>query len=231
MALNTKEVWKPIPSIKSNGIKRYAVSSKGRLATYEKDIKALYILKTHLNSGLPMVTVHLGKSSKALFCHKAVALTFLKKPSAKHNRVIHLDYDKTNNHVSNLKWVTLAQYYEHFKQNPNVIKANARKIYKGESARKLNEKKVIQLKKEIWNPKRKLTLKKLADKYQIAEMNLYRIKKGELWFHIHVEGEPIHPKYKKQLQNIEYHQRLEKKQQAKPSKKTISTTTAKRKKK
>lgn len=230
MALHKKEVWKPIPSIKSNGSKRYAVSSKGRLATYEKDIKALYILKTHLNSGLPMVTIHLGKSSKALFCHKAVALTFLKKPSAKHHRIIHIDYNKENNQVSNLKWVTLAQYYEHFKNNPNVIKANARKVYKGESARKLNEKKVTQLKKEIWNPNRKLTLKKLADKYQIAEMNLYRIKNGELWFHIHVDGEPIHPKYKKQLQNIEYHQRLEKKQKTKPSKK-ISTTSVKRKKK
>lgn len=207
MAANDKEIWKPVTHLKASTSKRYAVSNKARLASYDNKIDERYILKQHLNGGFPMVTIYVGDKTKALFAHHAVAYGFLKKPSPKHKYVLHLDYNKANNDPSNLKWATRAEQIEHSKKSPYVLAAAAHKVYTGATSKKLNEKKVIQLKNEIWNPKRKLTFKQLAAKYGIAEMNLYRIKNGELWFHVHVEGEPIFPKYKAQLKNIEFHEK------------------------
>lgn len=219
MAANDKEIWKPVTHLKASTSKRYAVSNKARLASYDNKIDERYVLKQHLNGGFPMVTIHVGDKTKALFAHHAVAYGFLKKPSPKHKYVLHLDYNKANNDPSNLKWATRAEQIEHSKKSPYVLAAAAHKVYTGATSKKLNEKKVIQLKNEIWNPKRKLTFKQLAAKYGIAEMNLYRIKNGELWFHVHVEGEPIFPKYKAQLKNIEFHAKIEAKEKVAAAKK------------
>jgi hypothetical protein len=208
MAANDKEIWKPVIHIKGQSVKKYLVSSHGQLASYSKSIEDKQILKVHENSGFPMITAQVNGKSTGIFLHHAMAHSFLKKQSSKHNAIIHLDHDKLNNTLENLKWVTPQERLEHNKKNPVVISATAHKIYKGATARKLDEKKVIQLKKEIWNPKRKLSFKQIATKYGIAEMNLYRIKNGILWFHVHVEGEPIFPKYKAQLKNIEFHAKL-----------------------
>lgn len=208
MAANDKEIWKPVTHIKGKTSKKYAVSSKGRLASYDKNIEDRYVLKQHLNGGFPMATIHVEGKSKALFSHQAIGGAFLKKHSPKCKFVIHLDHNKANNDISNLKWATKNEQVEHSKKSPYVLQAAARKVYTGATARKLDEKKVIALKKEIWNPKRKASLKQIAAKYGIAEMNLYRIKNGELWFHVHIEGEPIFPKYKAQLKNIEFHEKV-----------------------
>lgn len=228
MAANDKEIWKPVTHLKASTSKRYAVSNKARLASYDNKIDERYILKQHLNGGFPMVTIHVGDKTKALFAHHAVAYGFLKKPSPKHKYVLHLDYNKANNDPSNLKWATRAEQIEHSKKSPYVLAAAAHKVYTGATSKKLNEKKVIQLKNEIWNPKRKLTFKQLAAKYGIAEMNLYRIKNGELWFHVHVEGEPIFPKYKAQLKNIEFHEKLAAKEKKSAPKKVAKKAAPKK---
>ncbi|MDF2451181.1 MAG: hypothetical protein K0S26_685 [Bacteroidota bacterium] len=228
MAVNDKEIWKPVTHIKDATSKKYAVSSKARLASYDKNMEEKYILKQHLNGGFPMVTIHVKDKTKALFTHHAVAYSFLKKPSPKYKYVLHLDHNKANNDPSNLKWATKPEQVEHSKKSPFVLAAAARKVYTGATSKKLNEKKVMQLKTEIWNPKRKLTFKQLAAKYGIAEMNLYRIKSGELWFHVHVEGEPVFPKYKAQLKNIEFHAKADARAKAAASKKSAPKKAAKK---
>lgn len=209
MANQSKEIWKQISSLKGKTTRNYAVSSHGRLASFDEDIDNKLLLKPHLNGGFPLISINSKGKSKALFVHNAVAEVFLKKRHAKCDHVIHLDHNKANNEVSNLKWVTQKEQIEHNKQSPKVREAIARKIHTGATAKKLDEKKVIRLKKELWDPKRKLTMKKLAEKYGIAEMNLYRIKSGEMWFHVHVEGEPLFTKYKEQLKNIELRNKKE----------------------
>jgi predicted DNA-binding transcriptional regulator AlpA len=66
----------------------------------------------------------------------------------------------------------------------------------GKFGKVLTEKKVQQLKEAIFNPKRTLTLKQLAKKFGISEMTLYRIKRGELWYTVRVQGEPKNKKLK-----------------------------------
>ena len=150
MAANDKEIWKPVTHIKGKTSKKYAVSSKGQLASYDKNIEDRYVLKQHLNGGFPMATVHVEGKSKALFAHQAMGAAFLKKHSPKCKFVIHLDHVKDNNSLSNLKWATKIEQVEHSKTSPYVLQALARKVYTGATARKLDEKKVIALKKEIW---------------------------------------------------------------------------------
>ena len=228
MAANDKEIWKPVTHIKGKTSKKYAVSSKGRLASYDKNIEDRYVLKQHLNGGFPMATIDVEGTSKALFSHQAIGASFLKKHSPKCKFVIHLDHNKANNDISNLKWATKDEQVEHSKKSPYVLQAAARKVYTGATARKLDEKKVIALKKEIWNPKRKASLKQIAAKYGIAEMNLYRIKNGELWFHVHIEGEPIFPKYKAQLKNIEFHEKVAAKVKKAAPKKVVKKAAPKK---
>ena len=59
MAANDKEIWKQVTHLKASTSKRYAVSNKARLASYDNKIDDRYILKQHLNGGFPMVSVDL----------------------------------------------------------------------------------------------------------------------------------------------------------------------------
>jgi DNA-binding Xre family transcriptional regulator len=51
----------------------------------------------------------------------------------------------------------------------------------------LNEDQVIELKKTLLDPNRKIRLKVLAKQYGVSEMQLHRIKTGQNWGHIKVE--------------------------------------------
>ena len=62
-----------------------------------------------MNGGFPLISVNSKGKSKAFFIHHAVAETVLKKRNPKFTYVIHLDQQKANNTISNLKWVTQAE--------------------------------------------------------------------------------------------------------------------------
>lgn len=229
MAKTDKEIWKQIPFPKGSTTRNYVISSHGRIASFDKDINDRLVLSMHDHEGYTVCTTRVSGKSRALFPHQLMGALFLKKHNPKCKYVIHLDYDKTNNHISNLKWATPKELAEHTKKSPHVIKSIKHRVYNGYTAKKLNEKKVTQLKKELWDPKRKLTLKQIAAKYDIAEMNLYRIKSGEMWYHVHVDGEPMHDKYKTHLKNVEYHEKLKAKEEV-AQKKKEAEKEAKRKK-
>ena len=92
--------------------------------------------------------------------------------------------------------------------SPKSILAREKKaITKSTHSKVLNEKSVASLKKMIWDPKRKLSFKQLAEKYGVSEMQIYRIKTGEFWYHVKVDNEPLHAKYKQNLKNISYQEK------------------------
>lgn len=201
MASNSKEIWKQITALKGKTIKNYGISNFGNMCSYQKSLQDKHVIAFANNNGFPVTTIRINKRSTALFPHREVANYFLKRPNAKYTFVLHLDHDKSNNNVSNLKWATQAQQSEHNKHNPTVKDAISKRVRTGAMAKKLTDAKVLKLKTELWNPKRKLTLKQLAAKYDIAEMNLYRIKSGLFWYHIQAEGEPVWENYKTFLKN------------------------------
>jgi hypothetical protein len=68
----------------------------------------------------------------------------------------------------------------HQQNSPQKIAYKKRQANKTEGL-KLNVIKVKAIKEAINNPKRKLTYKQMAEKYDVSEMTLYRIKSGENW--------------------------------------------------
>jgi HNH endonuclease/NUMOD4 motif len=113
--------------------------------------------------------------------HRLVADYFLKKPTAKHTIVAHLDHDKLNNRASNLQWMTPEQNYEHQKNSPNVIKEKQERRHRRKEdsrATKLTVTKVMLLKKMINQDK---PMKQLVKQFKVTDTQIFRIKRGENW--------------------------------------------------
>ena len=91
------EIWKPIP-----GWPEYEASSIGRIrSTKWNKIKILSI--SSFKTGYARVGLYDGKKSVSLLVHRLVATAFLPNPE-NHPQVNHLDGNKQNNYVGNLKW-------------------------------------------------------------------------------------------------------------------------------
>lgn len=165
----------------------YAISNFGRMVSFTDKIREGNLVQGSVTEDYRMMRYKLrgGKKIKHKYVlyYKLVAQNFLKKPGGKRTFLIHIDHNKMNDAVTNLKWVTEAEWSAH-NQNSPAMKSMRRKIQRGEKQvqnSKLSRSKVAALKKQIENPRRRDTLKQLADKYGISEMQLYRIKRGENW--------------------------------------------------
>jgi hypothetical protein len=112
--------------------------------------------------------------------HRFVAIAFLEAPlSSEHKFVAHLDYDKENNHHSNLQWMTQKENTAHQKNSPFVIKAKAEaKVASRITRQKLTIHQVMVIKKRI---NENVPLSKLAKRYKVSETQLLRIKRGINW--------------------------------------------------
>lgn len=193
-----KEIWQTHEFEDFKFKKRYQISNLGRvMSSMDSPKKDGRILKQKEIKGVKAIGLKFYNTSKSYFIHKLVALHFCKQPSPKHCYVIHVDHDKSNNKASNLKWVTYEESVAHTKRDPNALSTAQRNILNtGKFGKVLNEKKVLQLKEAIFDKNRTLTLQQLAKKFGISEMTLYRIKKGELWYTVRVDGEPKNKKLK-----------------------------------
>ncbi len=163
---------------------RYAVSSRGRLASYQTDLTADgKLLKGSLTTGYRTLNLHRPGEKGTLYLHREIAKLFLKKPSRNQHYVIHLNHQKQDNRIQNLRWATAEEMTAHQQKSPGKIayrKIQATRIV----GLKLTAAQVKQIKKIIGDPKRKLTMKKLAARFGVSEMTLYRIKSGENWSRI-----------------------------------------------
>ncbi len=177
------ENWSTIPGKKTPHGERYAVSNYGRLVKFKKIISTGSLLRLSRQQGYPIWRFRNDGVYQHALLHKLVAKYFLAKPDRTKKFVIHLDYDKENNNYRNLKWVTQEELTKHSFKNPAVIKAKKnmlKNIGSGYNT-KLTEANVRQIKKLL---KKEKTLKEIAIKYGVSDMQVYRIKTGENWSHI-----------------------------------------------
>jgi hypothetical protein len=178
----TGETWKLLefPGWKQLR-KKYALSSMGRVASYSEDVVSDgKLLNGSLTTGYKTLNLHRPGNNGTLYIHREIARLFLRKSSPKHKYVIHLNHNKTNNSAKNLRWATLEEMIDHQQKSP------AKVAYKRVQANrtvglKLTAAQVKSIKKTLSSKNRNLTIKKLADKYGVSEMTMYRIKSGENW--------------------------------------------------
>ena len=114
--------------------------------------------------------------------HRLVAEHFLTGKAPLKTIVAHLDYEKLNNEVKNLKWMTPEENYAHQKNSPFVINEKKRRIEYGGTGKKnykLTVTKVMLLKKML-NEGRK-SVKQLSKQFKVSDMQIIRIRRGENW--------------------------------------------------
>lgn len=158
---------------------RLSISNMGRLKRLEPNGSEKIIRKSAVN-GYPTYSLRdKERKTRTKYIHKLVAENFMERPSEAHKFVLHLDYNKDNNVVTNLRWATKEEVEAHQATNPNWLAVKGRINYS-----KLNEAKVKLIKKKIFDPNRKTRMKMIAKQFGISEMQLYRIKTGENWGHV-----------------------------------------------
>ena len=178
----TGEVWKPMQFLGSKTLRnRYALSSNGRIASYKEDIITDgKLLNGSLTTGYRTLNLHRPGNQGTLYIHREIAKLFLKRPSQKHKYVIHKNHNKLDNSIKNLRWATLDEMIEHRQSSPAKIAYKKRQANR-EVGLKLTAVQVKKIKETLNNKNRRLTIKQLADKYEVSEMTMYRIKSGENW--------------------------------------------------
>jgi hypothetical protein len=176
---------------------KYAVSNRGRLISFSTTIQKGNLLKGTLTDGYRTFqysrVINGKRTYTTLFIYKLVAELFIPKTSEDQVHMIHLDYVRDNDLLSNLKWVTAEEFKEHVRRSPHIINSKKKLIEHNLKAdgRKLTTTRVIYLKKLLLDPNRKTRIKMLAKQFGISEMQVHRIKSGENWSHIKVESKVI----------------------------------------
>lgn len=175
-----EELWKDIEGYEGF----YQVSNFGRVKVLERLIirksgnnyiskERLRKLKVKDNKYL-FVNLSINGVEKHYYVHRLVLFHFGYKGGCENLQVNHIDFDVTNNRISNLEWVTHRQNISHRISNNRILK--------GETVHnsKLTEEQVVSIKKEL----NSITCAKLAKKYEVSPQLISRIKVGKAWKHI-----------------------------------------------
>ena len=182
---NNGEIWKQL-QFKGWKLmrKKYAISSQGRAASYYEDVNADgKLLEGSLTSGYKTLNLHIDEKNSTIYFHREIAKLFIKKNSLKDRFVIHINHNKTDNNTKNLKWASQKDVSVHQQKSPGKI-AYKKVQHSRTKGLKLSLSQVKAIKAFINNPRRKLTYKQIADKYNVTEMTIYRIKSGENWSNV-----------------------------------------------
>lgn len=179
------ETWKPLSFSGWKQLRnRYAVSSRGRIASFKKDVlKDGKLLRGSLTTGYRTLNLHRPRNKGTLYMHREMAKLFFKRPSARHQYVIHKNHNKLDNNIKNLKWATLEDMINHQQDSPAKMAYKEKQANRTEGL-KLTSGQVKKIKGILKNKNRNVTIKQLAKNYGVSEMTMYRIKSGENWARI-----------------------------------------------
>lgn len=186
------EKWMEIQFSDIEPQKKFAISNRGRVAKYDVKVEDGVLLKQTNVGGYQTISIQHNKVRKSFYVHRLVAEYFVPRSNPEdQDLVIHLDYNKANNSVENIRWASIKDKSRHQVNSPNsIISREERKMIVRHEGHKLNSTEIIRIKKKIWDPNRKTRMKMIAKEFGISEMQLYRIRSGENWAHIRVENEP-----------------------------------------
>ncbi len=179
------EIWKEVFIQEKKTNTDYFISNFGRVKSKDKTTEKERLVKGSINpNGSIRITIRLDNKDKRkyILVHRFVADNFLRIPSDEHKFVVHTDFDKSNNHFQNLKWMTQSELNEHAKTSPRYEQA----IKKRKEYYKLTESKVKIIKKMLKSEKR-TRLRVIAKRFGISHTQLNRIRSGENWGNVEAE--------------------------------------------
>jgi DNA-binding CsgD family transcriptional regulator len=174
--LKQNEEWKKI-RIPTNH--RYEISNYGRVKSYA--LTEVKFINGKLTNGYYVIDMFdtKAKMRRSRLVHRLVAEYFLDKPKAAEKSVIHLDGNKSNNHYKNLRWVTTTDASKMHISNADMRNAMMERNRNRVRGTKLHVDQVDKIRLLIKAGKH--TQKQIAAQFDVSEMQIYRIKSGELW--------------------------------------------------
>lgn len=164
-----EEIWK-----QCSIIDKFEVSNKGRVR-HVKDKSIKYTKKDKL--GYVMLQYSENGKYKNYKVHRLIALTFIPNTDNK-PEVNHIDGDKTNNHVSNLEWVT---------RRENILHGHAIGLYdlKGiNNGRSILTEDIVHALCKWYEDDINNTPKLAVVKFNISIQQASKIRCGIAWKHI-----------------------------------------------
>ncbi len=171
------EIWERIPYAD----KHYEVSNYGRIKSFCYDKLEGRIVKPGIIKGFLNVSFLSDGKKKSYLVHKITAELFVNKQSDEQDTVIHIDWNKANNHASNLKWVTKDEAYKRMFQRIHEKRRNSKD--KVITYSKLKADDVMQIKTML---SRGIAQNVIAQLFCVSQMQITRIKRGENWAHVKV---------------------------------------------
>lgn len=99
----SEEIWEDIPGYQG----LYFASNLGRIKN-----RKIVMRSNKNNSGYQMIHLSKDKNPKAYTVHRLIAMTFIPNPDHK-PQVDHIDCDKSNNRVENLRWASQKENMRH----------------------------------------------------------------------------------------------------------------------
>lgn len=166
------EEWREVAG--SNGL--YQISNYGRVKSFQVNKTDGQIINGTLLKGYRRIQLVINGKAKRVLVHILVAEAWIKKPSDDCIQVIHKDWNKKNNHVSNLAWMTKKDTYKRmfdlFRENN---KTKVKKIIRNS---KLQESDVKFMKTLI---ERGTAQNVIAKMFCISPTQVKRITRGENW--------------------------------------------------
>lgn len=156
---------------------KYEVSEYGDIRNIQTDT----ILKQSTNhGGYKFVCISLNAEKglgnrKTIIIHKAVAYNFVDNPF-NYNSVDHIDCNKSNNHYSNLEWVSLEE---------NTHRAYLNGLFKAPPIesnvfRKLTDEQVKEIKSLYNDPRNNYTHKELGEMFNVSRSTITQILNNRL---------------------------------------------------
>lgn len=159
------EIWKEIKGY--NG--RYYVSNYGRLKSLYKGVK---IIRPGNVNGYMSVVLHDNTVRKTRTIHRLVGIYFIPNPDNL-PQINHKDFNRSNNHVDNLEWCT-----NRYNVNHSI---SAGRMFRGELNKSRGKLKEYQVREIRLLLEKRVTLSKIASKYNINPRTVGAIKSGKIW--------------------------------------------------
>lgn len=145
----------------------YKIDINGNVLSYYFSPAKLLTIQTH-RQGYKQVGLWKDGKTKHKLLHRLVAETYIPNPK-KLPFINHIDFDKSNNHVSNLEWCN---------QKANVMHSVKNSKH---GATKLSSKNVFLIWKML---KVGIPEQIIADFFNTTQPNIHAIKIGKTWGHI-----------------------------------------------